>query len=1088
MGSRVKETNVIDNKKVSLHEQLVDILPRTKTANIAVGYFFLSGLAMIIDPMQKADKTRLLISNTTDKDTSEALIQGFKSIKQVRSQIREWEHVNDDRKQKIKEDSAANMSRSLEYMSQTPGDKSVVQTLITMMRENKITVRIYPKGKLHAKAYIFELRDTEVTKGIGIVGSSNLSLSGISENSELNLKTLNDHDVNRLLEWFDFLWEEGVDFTGEFDVILKRSWAGRTYTPYDLFLKGIYHEYKDRVDRKSQLDPVWAAKGPRLFTFQRQAVDQCLTMIELYGGAIIGDVVGLGKTYVGAKLLQHLQLQNYRPLIVCPPALVDMWEKFCFEYGVEAKILSRGMLTQENYDLVQDYHYSGRDLVLIDESHHFKNNHTHQYKNLRRFIHARDARAILLTATPYSNDVNEIKNQLMLFHSSSKTSIPPANETDLNKFFRQVENGKANLVDLLQNIMIRRTRRYVLAQWGKNDKNNPSRRYLLTDNDQRMYFPSRDMETRRYDINQSYCKKYDAIVDLLDKNWLTLARYSPGRYLKHEYQTKEPYSNLKITGPELVRLVRTSLLKRMESSVEAFRTSVRHYIKTHELFLKLLAKKIMYVGDLVSVEHYEAVNPESDLDADPDLAALNQPHTFQSKDDTRYEFNAFDIERLKADVSKDLETFKNIMEKLQSITSSTDDKLSRLQILLNENPDKKIIIFTESVVTAEYLYTHLKWNKKENMELVTSKRKNVLQAAWRFDPKNNLVPRSKSVHSSELTLLVTTDILSEGVNLQAGNMVINYDFHWNPVRLIQRAGRVDRIGSENERITVFNFLPDPKIEEDLKLEATVSSKIDEIHKVIGEDYAILEETEIINEKDMYAIYKQDTSILDYEERDPLEPTEFEQFLIHIRENNPKLWNEFRKIPDGVRCSKNPQGKGKLLLACSTAFSKNYSITKYYIIDHSKNICPIDSRTALSLLKTTNKSNPILPVDYDSMLSAGWNKFLDDLEQHEAAAKTKIKLSMSQKYTIKRLFEISRDVKPIRNIEMVDTLHAAFSTPISKRKLLVELDNIRKKDLNNEQFVYVLSELYRNFDLHKNIEQRIREPAIPRIVYSAYVGE
>jgi len=1086
VGSRVKETNVIDNKRVSLRDQLVDILPRTKTASIAVGYFFISGLAVIIEPLQRVDRVRLLISNTTDKETSEALIEGFKSIKQVSKEIKKWEFVNDDRRQKIIEDTAANVSRSLECMSQTPDDKGVVQALISMMRGKKIEVRVYPKGRLHAKAYIFELRGTEVATGVGIVGSSNLSLSGISENSELNLKTLNDHDVNKLLEWFDALWDDGVDFTEEFDTILKRSWAGRVYTPYEIFLKGMYHEYKDRVDSEHRFDPVWEARGPRLFPFQRQAVDQCITMIELYGGAIVGDVVGLGKTYVGTAVLKYLQLQEYRPLIVCPPALVGMWEKFCAEYEVDAKVLSRGKLMRE-YDLAQDYRYKDRDLVLVDESHHFKNSNTRQYENLHQFMQAREAHAILLTATPYSNDASEIKNQLMLFHTNPKTSIPPANETDLDKFFKQVENGDASLVDLLQNIMIRRTRRYVIKQWGQEDENNPKRRYLLVGN-QRMYFPDRDMETHRYDISRSYLQRYDAVVSLLDKSCLTLARYSPGLYLRLPYQKTEPYSDLKTTGPKLVRLVRSLLLKRMESSVWAFRTSIGRYINTHKIFLKSLEGGIMPVGDLASAELYEAAEPESDIDDDPDVLQ-KIVDKIKQKGKNRYKFGAFDVEQLKDDVRRDLDTFERIMEMLRPLTPDTDDKLHRLQNLLNNNKDKKVIIFTEFASTAEYLYDNLVWGNKENMELVTSERNNVLQAARGFDPKNNPTANGQSERVKELTLLVTTDVMSEGVNLQAGNLVVNYDFHWNPVRLIQRVGRIDRIGSENERITVYNFLPDPKIEEDLKLEVTVSSKIDEIHNVVGEDYAILAKTEKINEKDMYAIYKEDSSILDYEDHNLLEPTEFEQLLIDVHKNDPMLWEEFRKIPGGVRSSQNLQNKrGRLLLACSSGFDKNDTITKYYVIDHNKKVLQVSSRAALTLLKTTSKSASALPDDYDSMLRAGWARFLDDMEQREAGARTRIRLTVSQRAVLKRLMGIARSTEPIRNREMVDALYAAFSIPRPKGKLNRELNHVRKAELGNEQFIDALSEIYRNFELQKNVEQREKESEAPRIVYSAYVGD
>ena len=215
-------------------------------------------------------------------------------------------------------------------------------------------------------------------------------------------------------------------------------------------------------------------------------------MFELYGGMIIGDVVGLGKTYVGTALLKYLQREEYRPLIICPPALEPMWEGFCTDYEVDAKILSRGKLSQDSFELYQDYRYKDRDLVLIDESHHFRNDDSRQYENLHQFMQARDAKAILLTATPYSNNAKDIKNQIMLFHQTSKTFIPPANETDLDKYFIQIKKKNADLTDLLRNIMIRRTRRYVLNQWGKEDENG--RKYLQIGN-QNKYFPQRKMKT-----------------------------------------------------------------------------------------------------------------------------------------------------------------------------------------------------------------------------------------------------------------------------------------------------------------------------------------------------------------------------------------------------------------------------------------------------------------------------------------------------------------------------------------------------------------------------------------------------------------
>ena len=218
--SEIQEDNVIDNKKVVLKDELFKILPKTGNASIAVGYFFISGLSAIIKPIQNVDKIRLLISNTTDKNTAEALIEGFHSIREVRTEVEKKNFVNEDRKTKVKEDVKSNITQSLERMEQTTDDKTVVEILIKMMKSNQIEVRVYSKEKLHAKAYIFQPKDTGFAQGLGIVGSSNLSLAGISQNSELNLKTYNAPDVKQLLAWFDDLWKDGLEFTEDFDVIL----------------------------------------------------------------------------------------------------------------------------------------------------------------------------------------------------------------------------------------------------------------------------------------------------------------------------------------------------------------------------------------------------------------------------------------------------------------------------------------------------------------------------------------------------------------------------------------------------------------------------------------------------------------------------------------------------------------------------------------------------------------------------------------------------------------------------------------------------------------------------------------------------
>jgi superfamily II DNA or RNA helicase len=759
-----------------------------------------------------------------------------------------------------------------------------------------------------------------------------------------------------------------------------------------------------------------------------------------------------------------------------------MWDKFCVEYEVDAKILSRGMLSRDDFELYKDYRYKDRDLVLIDESHHFRNASSRQYENLHTFMQARDAKAILLTATPYANSAEDIKNQIMLFHSSPVTTIPPA-EGNLDRYFTAVKKGEANLVDLLRNIMIRRTRRSVLNQWGKKDENG--RKYLEVGKKDRLYFPNREMQTLEYQIEKVYQKNYNKIVDRLSQEQIKFARYSPGLYLKKEYQNKSPYNELKTTGPKLVALMRHLLLKRMESSLASFQDSITNLIKVHRLFLDLLNEGIMPIGEVLQKEMYETALNEPDW-VDDARKIQELAEKVKSNEDIKYELKAFELVNLKKDVEFDLETLTEISDLIGKLSWKTDDKLQRLQGLLSMFSDKKILVFTEFATTAKYLDRYLNWKgNKKQVDSGTTKHLEILQ---RFDPENNNFANDKIKKEDQISLIISTDVLSEGVNLQAGQVVINYDFHWNPVRLIQRAGRVDRIGSKHEVIHIFNFLPDPTIEHDLHLEGIVSSKIDEIQRVIGEDYKILKETENVNEEDIYAIYKNQESILDKQDKDnPLEPSEYEAIIADIQLKNPEFWERFIHIPDGIRSCEGESNAGKVLLVCESGSLKSGRIRKYYLIETNRKVKSISGDEALKLLKVNTQAEiSKCPSNYNELISIGWREFMDDVEQIQAKEYSGPKKTIAQKWIIDRLMKMSNLDRFKEKGEEIQTLLKAFSIPISHGKLNREMRKIQGT-IDDEEIFVRLEKLYQNFELQKEIEKETTEASPPRILYSKYIG-
>ena len=556
-----------------------------------------------------------------------------------------------------------------------------------------------------------------------------------------------------------------------------------------------------------------------------------------------------------------------------------------------------------------------------------------------------------------------------------------------------------------------------------------------------------------------------------------------GIYVKEKYKDVEIYKDLGIAGTKLVGLIRTLLLKRMESSLEAFKQSIRNYINSHKVFIKLLEEGIIPIGDVSYKAMYDIAQ------SDPD--SINDPETIdefrkkiQEAGETKYKFEAFDTEKLILDVQNDIETFETIDGLIHRLTWKTDDKLKRLQKLLeNDYAGKKVLVFSEFATTAKYLDDYIQWKGiKEQVDSTG----NTIQCARKFDPDNNPSNEPRPKKSEEISLLIATDVLAEGVNLQAGEVIINYDFHWNPTRLIQRAGRIDRIGSKNEFITVHNFLLDPKMEEDLHLEYSVDNKIDNIQKIIGEDYKILKDDEQVNTADHYAIYRGDESILDREDENPLEPSKFEKILREIQVKKPELWEDFKKIPDGIRSSGNVKSGGQLLMACESGTEKSGRVRKYYLINPKEKISEIPAQKALGILESTDEAVYSTPANYDKLVSIGWKKFVEETEQIRARASS-VRLSNSQKWVIEKLMKIGNNKQFDEQKAEIETLRKAFNIPILKGKLNRELLKIKKSEMNDTDLIKTLSELYLHYELQNQVKQNEEENKSPRILYSKYVS-
>lgn len=902
---------IIDNEKTVFLDELRKFLPHTERASIAVGYFFISGFAEIMDSLGRLEKSgdpdhvlRLIISPTTDRPTAEAMLEANESRQDV-----EREHARglpvEESIQKAKD----GVRRTLEHMPQSERDGRAVQRLISMIRKGKVKIKVYTQDRLHAKAYIFELDAGQTTREVAIVGSSNLSISGIREHAELNMQTTHAGDHNELLEWFDRHWDDPScqEFTEEVAVILESSWAGKDYAPSDVYGKAVLHEHPD--DFEDDLGG-GISDEIELFDFQRRAVAEAIRKLDDYGGVIIADVVGTGKSYEGSAVLKYLkEYRRAKPLVICPPHLMDMWKGLLKDFQIYGEVESRYKIGMDNDPL---RNYTHCDAILVDESHNFRHHTTQAYGALLRFMEdkADEAKMIMLTATPISNTIHDLKNQLKLFPPEGIEQIPVLGSTTLDEYFKGLEKPDADMTpeavakiqDLLRHVLIRRVRSHIIEAYAEADGD----RYYIEQAGKRRYFPKRNLENpEEYDADKVYNNAFGTIESYIEE--LHLARYAPGKYVKDEYRADEKYQKLVNAVRPLVGIVRTSLLKRMESSIAAFASSVENYQNGTKEFKAQLLKGRIPIGKEFQDIIYKKIT-EDDYDAEEKMEGIK----------SQYDAKAFDMDRWIADITRDIGTLASIRGVLPDKHEFTrqDDKLHRLLDIVRVK-NEKILIFTESAITAKYIFNYLKSNLPSRKIAQIDSRQDQKTKTYlvkKFDPIHN---RGDDIsRDDELDILVSTDVLAEGVNLHACKTVINYDFHWNPVRLIQRVGRIDRIGSDHPTIDIFNFLPTTTIDNHLSLRGRVAAKIRTIRQIIGADQKILEATEHIDEDAVMEIYNptDDDSVLDPKLSGGLldiGQTESQKQADRIK-NSPHRRKYFEELPLGLRAT---AGSGRLLIAC-----------------------------------------------------------------------------------------------------------------------------------------------------------------------------
>jgi superfamily II DNA or RNA helicase len=765
--------------------------------DIATAFFNIGGFAMIKDNLDQSMKFRLLLGKAPEIQNDITL--GDVLLEQIKKEVEGFD---------LSKDSDA-----------------TVRLFIEFMKRDNVEVRLFEKF-LHGKAYIFDDRI--------VIGSSNFTGAGLTRYGELNTWRQESQAIYTRKEWFDKFWAESIDFKKDLIELLENSRFGsKEYSPYEIYIKTLYEMQKDDIKegQKEEKPKGLPETKVNLAQFQEDAIARIWTRMKKYGGCIVADSVGLGKTWIAKKILEQIgYYERKNILVVCPAQLREMWKSELKKIDTKENILSQEDLASENYLEKAKKTLGGRldnvELVVVDESHNFRNPLSNRWENFFSLVadnismSGKKPYILFLTATPINNTPWDLYWQIMLLVLMDRSAFIKENIPDLFNFFKQAKEDPSMLNDLLNEISIRRTRDYIVENYPEA--------YIIRDlpnggtEEQKVTFPKRVLENVNYQLDKAYKGMYKDISDTITEK-LTMAYYRILEYRKESLKTEEERLALgrmiAIGG-----IFRTILLKRLESSVDSFRKSISNHMR----FLEKL-KDYLRSGKLLTKESYlkYMLNIYDELE---DGGLIEELDSFKLE-----EYRSDD---LFGDIDKDINLLNNILEKVNRIKPEDDSKLNVLKDkLLDLSKDGQIILFTYYADTLNYIYDEITKDKrfsKLKIEAISSSgitRKNSSQ-------REDIIRR---FFNKEINIILSTDVLSEGQNLQSAKFLINYDLHWNPTRMIQRAGRIDRIGSPYKEIFVYNFFPEDELEELLKLVEVLQNKIIGIDKAVGLDQTILGE-------------------------------------------------------------------------------------------------------------------------------------------------------------------------------------------------------------------------------------------------------
>ncbi len=954
------DTTFITNEgEKTLRERFRVLIKDTRFFDVLVGYFFTSGFYALYESLENAEKIRILIGIGTGRQTI-TLIKRSQSPTQG---VLQFSHA--EAKEEFGNSLAAEMEESEDSNSVEKG----VYKFIEWLRAGKLEIKAYPSENIHAKLYIMTFVEGDKDVGRVITGSSNFTEAGLVDNLEFNVELKDRSDYEFALAKFNELWANAVDVKDKYlETVQNKTWLNDNITPYELYLKFLYEYFKEKINIDwEEIEKKYLPEGFMDLAYQNEAVKDAKNKLDEYGGVFLSDVVGLGKTYISAMLASQL---DGRHLVIAPPNLLlkdnpGSWLNVFSDFRVPADFESIGKLdhlVEQGTDKYKN--------IFIDEAHRFRTEMNITYEMLAQIC--RGKRVILVTATPLNNFPKDILSPIKLFQKAKRSTIP--NLPNLENFFNSLdsklkgldrqndydqyiqtvkENAKEIREKALKYLIVRRTRAEIIKYFTEDLKQ------------QKLKFPEvADPEAVLYQLNDNENMVFNKTIELVTTKF-SYSRYTPLLYYEGKITQPE-----ELAQKNMRKFMKILLVKRLESSFHAFKKSLGRFITSYEQFLQEFEKGNVYVSKKYANKLFEFIENDDD-------EAIQR--LIDEDKARRYDASGFNPQ-FEADLKNDLAVLEEITKLWQTI--DRDPKLLTFIDILQKNEvlkKSKLIIFTESRETAEYL---------EN-KLVKIFPQKVLSfsgssgAPTREKVTANFDARAK-FPKDDYRILITTEVLSEGVNLHRSNVVINYDIPWNPTRLMQRAGRINRVDTKFDKIYTFNFFPTIQSNDQIKLREAAEYKIQAFIELLGADARLLTEGEEIKSHDLFSRLTSKKTITgeDGEEESELK---YLGIIRDLRDKNPDLFEKVKRLPKKARTARlYPAGQADSLV---TYFRKG-RLQKFYFSD-DKSTQELDFLSAAKCLEVEQKTpRQGVGADYYELLDK--NKKAFAMATTEEMPETKMK--------------------------------------------------------------------------------------------------